>query len=182
MQKLINIEFFSAPEGEVMIRDIEGVSTYKPEDKELTASLFAVIEADYPKAFKALSEMYHKSRANVNYFRFLVCRRFIRCNFGLLDRTLDIDGAGRFHFEEIDCPMAGECKNYKVVCSPEFNNKLSARQTEVMKLYMEGMGESEIGEMLSISPATVVTTKRDAMRKTECHSLAEFTIKFKDKI
>lgn len=182
MQKLTNIEFFSAPEGEVMIRDANGVITYKPELKELTAMLFAAIEADYPKAFKALSEIYHKSRANVNYFRFLVCRRFIRCNFGLLDRRLDIDGVGRFHFEEIDCPMAGECKYYKVICRPEFNSQLSARQTEVMKLYMDGMDENEIGEVLSISPATVVTTKRDSLRKTDCHSLTEFTIKFKDKI
>lgn len=182
MQKLTNIEFFSAPEGEVMIRDDKGVRTYQPEDKELTTELFAAIEADYPVAFKALTEIYHKSRANVNYYRFLVCRRFLRCNFGLLDRTLDVDAQGRFHFEEVYCPMAGECKYYKVVCSPKFNSTLSARQAEVMNLYMEGYDEDRIGEMLSISPATVATTKRDALRKVGCHSLAEFAIKLKDKI
>lgn len=67
MQELRNIEFFNDPEGGVMIRDDEGVHTYQPEDKELTSSLFARIESDYPKAFKALADNYRKSRANVNY-------------------------------------------------------------------------------------------------------------------
>lgn len=162
-----------------MIRDSRGVRTYRIEDNELSAELFSVIESDYPKAFKALSEIYHKSRANVNYYRFLVCRRFIRCNFGLLDRKLDIDQAGSLHFEEIMCPMAGECQYYKVVCAPEFNSRLTTRQTDVMKLYVEGVDADEIGGMLCISPETVKTIKRDALRKTDCHSLAEFTMKFK---
>ena len=64
MQRLNNVEFFNSPEGEVQIRDEKGVRTYMEEDKELTDALFSVIELDYPKAFKALSEIYNKSKAN----------------------------------------------------------------------------------------------------------------------
>ena len=101
MPELRNIEFFNDPDGGVMIRDYEGVRTYQPEDKELTGALFARIESEYPKAFKALTEIYHKSQANVNYYRYLVCHRFIRCNFGSLDKKQDIDGDGRFTFDEV---------------------------------------------------------------------------------
>lgn len=101
MQTIRNIEFFNDPEGGVMVRDTEGVHTYQPEDKMLTGALFTRIETEYPKAFKALAEIYRKSRANVNYYRFLICHRFIRCNFGRLDNRQDIDGMGRFTFEEV---------------------------------------------------------------------------------
>ena len=62
MQRLNNVEFFNSPEGEVQIRDEKGVRTYMEEEKELTDALFSVIEIDYPQAFKALSEIYNKSK------------------------------------------------------------------------------------------------------------------------
>ena len=83
MQRLNNVEFFNSPEGEVQIRDEKGVRTYMEEDKELTDALFSVIELDYPKAFKALSEIYNKSKANASYFKYRCAHRFIRCNFGM---------------------------------------------------------------------------------------------------
>lgn len=138
MQTIRNIEFFNDPEGGVMVRDTEGVHTYQPEDKMLTGALFTRIETEYPKAFKALAEIYRKSRANVNYYRFLICHRFIRCNFGRLDNRQDIDGMGRFTFEDVSCPIKGECKYAGIICSPEFDTRLTERQKEVMKLYMVG--------------------------------------------
>lgn len=182
MQTIRNIEFFNDPEGGVMVRDTEGVHTYQPEDKMLTGALFTRIETEYPKAFKALAEIYRKSRANVNYYRFLICHRFIRCNFGRLDNRQDIDGMGRFTFEDVSCPIKGECKYAGIICSPEFDTRLTERQKEVMKLYMEGMGDEEIADMLYISPETVRTTKRDAFRKAEVHSLAEFAIQSNTRI
>ena len=65
MQTLRNIEFFNDPEGGVMVRDAEGVHSYRLEDKAMTGALFARIETEYPKAFKALSEIYRKSQPNV---------------------------------------------------------------------------------------------------------------------
>ncbi len=89
---------------------------------------------------------------------------------------------GRFTFEDVSCPIKGECKYAGIICSPEFDTRLTERQKEVMKLYMEGMGDEEIADMLYISPETVRTTKRDAFRKAEVHSLAEFAIQYKDKL
>lgn len=180
MQELRNIEFFNDPEGKVMIRNDKGVHTYRPEDKELTSALFARIENEYPKAFKALTEIYHKSRANVNYYYYLVCHRFIRCNFGSLDKKQDIDGTGRFTFEEVSCPIKGECKYSGVICGAEFDTRLTARQQEVMKLYCQGLEPEEIAEQLYISPETVRTTKRDAFRKAGVHDIREFMAKYKD--
>lgn len=85
-------------------------------------------------------------------------------------------------FEDVSCPIKGECKYAGIICSPEFDTRLTERQKEVMKLYMEGMGDEEIADMLYISPETVRTTKRDAFRKAEVHSLAEFAIQYKDKL
>ena len=70
MQRLNNVEFFNSPEGEVQIRDGKGVRTYMEEEKELTDALFSVIEIDYPQAFKALSEIYNKSKVNAPYFKY----------------------------------------------------------------------------------------------------------------
>ena len=182
MQTLRNIEFFNDPEGGVMVRDADGVHTYRPEDKVLTSALFTRIEAEYPKAFKALTEIYRKSQPNVNYYKFLICKRFIRCNFGRLDNKQDIDGMGRFTFEDVSCPLKGECKYAGVVCGAEFDIRLTERQKEVMKLYCEGTEPEEIADRLYISVETVKTTKRDAFRKAEVHSLAEFTMKYKDKL
>lgn len=60
MQRLINIEFFNSPEGEVQIRDEKGVRTYMEEDKELTDALFSVIEEEY-KGYTNLIATMHKT-------------------------------------------------------------------------------------------------------------------------
>lgn len=84
MQRLNNVEFFNSPEGEVQIRDEKGVRTYMEEDKELTDALFSVIELDYPKAFKALSEIYNKSKANAPYFKYRCAHRFSAATSGCM--------------------------------------------------------------------------------------------------
>ena len=140
MQRLNNVEFFNSPEGEVQIRDEKGVRTYMEEDKELTDALFSVIELDYPKAFKALSEF------------------------------------GRFNFENVACPLVGECKYYKVICNPEFNTNLTMREKEIVRLYKEGCKTERIAEILSLSQLTVETHKRNAMRRTGSTTLAELVI------
>ena len=171
---LRNIEFFTDPYGNVMISDAQGVRTYREEDMQLTAELFTRIEDEYPEAFKALTELYRKSQPNMPYFRYLVCSRFIRCNFSIYDRKVDIDCNGRLMLEEVQCPLRCECLYAGTICDAKFNNGLTQRQEEVMKLYCEGYSEIEIAKRLFISPETVKTTKRNAFRKAGVHSLAEF--------
>lgn len=178
MKQLANIEFFNDPQGGVMLSDAQGVRSYTVEDAAFTSALYARIEEEYPEAFKALTAEYRKSQPNVPYYRYLVCSRFIRCNFGQYDSRADIDGVGRFVFEDVPCPMRCECRLAGVVCHPKLNTHLSARQAEVMKLYAEGHSYDDIADVLYISPETVKTTIRNAFRKAGVHSLAEFMQKY----
>lgn len=179
MAKLQNIEFFNDPHGRVMVADEQGVHSFEVEDTELISLLFARIEDEYPEAFKALSQLYAKSKDNVPYFRYLICSRFIRCNFSAYDRRIDIDAMGQFQLEEVSCPLRTECLYAGVICDAKFNNSLSQRQQEVMRLFCEGYDEATIANELSMSPGTVKTTKRNAFRKVGVHSLAEFQRKIK---
>lgn len=179
MAKLRNIEFFTDPHGVVMIADEAGVRSLQLEDVAIVSQLFVRIEDEYPEAFKALTEIYHRSAANVPYFRYLVVSRFIRCNFSVYDRRVDIDARGQFQLEEVSCPLRTECLYAGIVCDAKFNTNLTQRQEEVMRLYCKGYEESEIAAESFISPETVKTTKRNAFRKAGVHSLAEFMQKIK---
>ena len=102
--------------------------------------------------------------------------RFIRCNFGMYDKIPDMDEFGRFNFENVACPLVGECKYYKVICNPEFNTNLTMREKEIVRLYKEGYKTERIAEILSLSQLTVETHKRNAMRRTGSTTLAELVI------
>lgn len=174
-----NIEFFTDPYGNVTVSDANGVRSYTTEDNELTSALFLRIEDEYPEAFKALTELYRKSAPNAPYFRYRVCHRFVRCNFSVFDRKVDIDNSGNFLLEDVQCPMRGECLYDGIICNARHNTKLTQRQEEVMRLYCEGLSYQEIGEELFISPETVKTIKRDAFRKVGVHDINEFRNKVK---
>lgn len=174
MAKLCNVEFFTDPEGRVMIVDESDVRSFREEDRELTAMLYARIEEDYPEAFKALGEIYRKSRANIPYYRYLIVSRFVRCNFGVYDSRHDIGVDGGFKLEEVSCPLRCECQYANIICNAKRNTRLTERQREVMKRYCEGYEEEQIAEELYISVETVKTTKRNAFRKVGAHTLAEF--------
>jgi PAS domain S-box-containing protein len=53
--------------------------------------------------------------------------------------------------------------------------RLSARQRQVLELVATGCTSAQIGDRLQISQATVVTHRRDIMRKLSLHSVAELT-------
>lgn len=182
MRELTNIEFFVDPHGNVMVADDNGIHTYQPEDTRLTAALFARIEDEYPEAFKALSSLYAKSRANAPFFQYRVVHRFVRCNFGAYDSRVDIGSDGRFALEEVQCPLRCECMHAGVICGARYNTHLTERQREVMRLYMAGLDHGEVAERLFISPDTAKNTKRNAFRKAGVHSLAEFITKFNNQI
>lgn len=174
MDKLINMEFFTAPDGSIMIADEQGVRSFREEDRGLAAIIYNRIEDDYPEAFKALGEIYKKSRSNIPYYRYLVVSRFIRCNFGVYDSQSDIGVDGSFRIEEVSCPLRCECRYANVICNAKRNTKLTERQREVMRRYCEGYDEQQIADELYISIETVKTTKRNAFRKVGAHTLAEF--------
>lgn len=57
--------------------------------------------------------------------------------------------------------------------APPTSGKLSARQREILNLVTLGLTSEQIARRLEISPATVVTHRRDLMRKLNVHSVAQ---------
>lgn len=142
---------------------------------ELIKNILSEIRGCYPNAFAALAKEYERSALNISYYRFLIVRRFCKCNFGKLDGTrADIDTRGRFNFEKVECPLRGECKYEGVVCSPKFNSKLSDAELRVMKLIYHGASKEEIAEQLYISPNTVKNHIKSVYLKLGIHEKAEF--------
>lgn len=173
--KLKNIEFYSTPSGEVMIKMAgEPLKKYVESNTELTSLMIEVISEFYADAFDALCKVYTRSEMNKRYFEYLIVHRFIRCNFSEYDNTNDIDQSGVFRFEYVKCPLRGECKYCDIICSPKFNSKLTDREHEVMKLYYESFPTDQIADRLFISIKTVEKHKSNALKKLKLHSLAEF--------
>ncbi len=144
-------------------------------DTEFIEDFLSDIENFYPAAYKALQETYSKSSANHPYFRFLMARRFLKCNFSNLDTTeSDIDNDRIFHFEKVPCPMRGECKYECVICMPKFNCKLSDAEMRVMRIYYHDKRIDRIADMLYLSGHTVKNHIRAAYAKLGIHSRGEF--------
>jgi DNA-binding CsgD family transcriptional regulator len=169
-----SIEFYSTPEGEVMIKEEgRGVRQLCQEDPFIEKYL-ETIQEFYPDSFKGLAECYKASGLNKHYCHFLMTRRFIKCNFGGYDNVLDIDHLGRMNFEFVPCPLRGECKYDRIICSPKFNSKLSERELEVMKMLYEGHSDDEVSGKLFISLNTVNNHRKNSFKKLDIHSMADF--------
>lgn len=168
------VEFYFNPKGEVMITDENGTRQLTQTDRKFISEIIALMGIYWPQALAKASKEYTEKRHNVPLFEFCIVRRFLKCNFGSYDSTLDIDQMGYFHFEEVSCPLRGECKCEGVICRPEFNSQLSDRELDVMRSYYEGLEESAIAGKFFISEETVRTHKRNAFRRTGVHSLPEF--------
>ena len=173
--ELRNIEFYSTPSGDVMIKKVgEPLVKYVESNTELTSQMIDLISEFYTESFEALCKVYTRSETNKRYFEYMIVHRFIRCNFSEYDNTNDIDHAGIFRFEHVKCPLRGECKYCEIICYPKFNSKLTEREHEVMKLYYESLSTDLIADRLFISIKTVEKHKSNVLKKLELHSLAEF--------
>ena len=91
---------------------------------------------------------------------------------GGFDNQMDVDEDGVFHFEYTQCPLAGECFEWKVSCFPTENTAVSDAQMKVLKLIAEGHKVKEIAEMLCLSPYTVEKHTNNMLRKLGIHSNA----------
>lgn len=169
------IEFYTTPEGEVTLREVgEAERQLKESDTDFIQAFLSVLREFYPEAHAALMELYSKSAANKRYRDYLAVRRFIKCNFGVYDNTIDVDANWGFNFEFVSCPLRGECKWDGVLCQPKFNSALSSRQKEVMELCYNGVSDEEIAERLFISLQTIKYHKKAVYRKLGLHSMADF--------
>lgn len=169
-----NIEFFTIDE-RVYISRPEGKIEEITENHEIINDILESVENFYPLAFSSLNEWYAKSMRNASYAKFLMARRFIKCNFGELDCTeKDLDREGSFHFEKVKCPMRGECKYENKVCLPKFNSRLSKAEIRVMELFYRDKDIEKIADKLFLSGHTVKNHIRSAYTKLGIHSRSEF--------
>lgn len=172
---LSNIEFYSTPDGEVMVKEYnQEVRKLEETNRELIQELFILIRDRYLDAFETLSELYSKSERNRMLFEYKIVHRFIRCNFGEYDQQkYDISRDGSFEFEEVRCPLRGECPNEGVICKPSLNNKLSDRECEVLALIAEGMQSNDIASELSISAFTVNRHRENIKAKLKLNTIGQ---------
>ena len=181
MIRLTDMEFYQTPTGGIMIHDASGSRKLTEHDRDFIAAMMDKISDFYPDSLKGASEEYIKYSYNIPLYEYKIISRVIKCNWGKFDSTMDIDRFGNFNFEEVECPLRGECRWEGVICKPKFNSNLSDREQEVMQLFYEGASDEDVANRLCISIETVKTHKRNAFRRTGVHSLPEFIIYARDK-
>ncbi len=165
------IEFHTDPFGEDIIVSQNGCHrTFSEKDTELIKQMYAEIETRYPGSFKRLQELYNTSPD----FRYLIVRRFVKCNFGLSDEQPDIEHDGSWNLEKVKCPLrAGFCTDEEVICMPRFNSGLTTQETRVLKLINRPV--KEIANELFISYSTAENHIANIKRKLELNTAADLT-------
>ena len=159
-------------EGELWVNE-NGQQQKVVEGSVFVDDMYNEISNNYPKALECLMTMYREAAINTTYYRFLIVRRFCKCNFAILDNNLDIEN-GVFHFEHIPCPLRGECRGENVVCHPEYNSTISPAEERVLELLYKGFKVEEIAEKQYLSIFTVKNHIKHAYRRLGIHSEAEF--------
>lgn len=177
MDQLANIEFFKTPDGDVMYkRQGEGVRLLDEHDREMVSALLSLIRTRYPEAFAALSDVYSRSERNRAWYEFRMVSRFIRCNLGDYDtQSIDIDGDGLLHMEQMKCPLMGadDCQYECIICHPKLSTGLTTRELELLPLLADGLQSHEIAERLFISKNTVDRHRQNILAKLGKRSTAE---------
>ena len=169
------MEFYTI-DGEVWYITSEGRNERLDEGNEevITMLIDRMMEC-YPDAYEALSEYYSKQAMNVSLYRFLIARRFCKCNFGKLDTAeIDCKAIQSFSFEKVQCPLRGECPFEGKVCMPKFNTALSKKELEVMRLIYEGCSNEQVADRLYLSPFTVKNHIKSVYSKLGIHEKSEF--------
>lgn len=174
MNKFSNTEFYTTPEGVVMVKQIgESVKelTQDSPNREFIEQFIDYIQNNFSEAYKELSKLYQKSKKNKHHYEFLIVSRFIRCNFSSYDtKEQDIDDMGDFNFEQVQCPLRGECTLENKCCNPKRDTILSDRELEVAQLIENGSTTDEIADALFISPNTVNAHRRNIHAKIKSNN------------
>ena len=170
-----NIEFYNTPEGDVMIREEgKGTRLFEEKDKDIISWLLTIMRDRYPESHSALMELYSKRERNKSFYEYSVVHRFVRCNFGEYDQNkYDIDHLGKLQFEEVKCPLRGECKLEGVICKPKLATQLTDREIEVYRLIADNLTAEQIATELSISILTVNRHRENIKAKIGARNVGE---------
>lgn len=169
-----SIEFYNTPEGVVMYKPLNGpVQELSIKSREIVTEMMGLIRVRYPEAFKALSALYSVNELNRYLYEFNIVSRFCRCNFGEYDAmSPDVDADGFFHFEEVGCPLRGECRMEGVICKPKLDTKLTPRELQILELISRGKQAQEIADELFVSAKTVCRHRENIKAKLSIKTLA----------
>ena len=173
MDRLINIEFFKTPDGDVMYkRQGEAVRELTEKDRELVSDFLSLIRARYPKAFDTLSDIYSRNEQNRAWYEFRMVSRFIRCNLGDYDTS------------SMKCPLmgTGDCQWDGLICHPKLSTGLTTRELEILPLFAEGLQSYEIADRLCISKNTVDRHRQNIMAKLGKRSVTELAAYYHEHI
>lgn len=175
MAIISNIEFYNTPEGDVMMKEFgKSAIVLKDTERPTIEYMLTIIRDRYPKAHVRLMQLYSSSTMNRWHYEFRVVHRFIRCNFGEYDQySLDINHNGQFVFEEVKCPLRGECEHENVICRPELDTALTEREIEVFRLIASNLQTDKIASELHISPCTVNRHRENIKAKIGVNTVAE---------
>ena len=175
MSQITNIEFYNTPEGDVMMKEFgQPAVVLKDSDRPTIEYMLSVIRDRYPKAHARLMQLYSASTMNRWHYEFRVVHRFIRCNFGEYDQyTYDIDASGNFIFEEVKCPLRGECHLEGIVCKPEIDTNLTDREMEVYRLIVANIRTEDIAIRLSLSKFTIIRHRENIKARLGLHDIPE---------
>lgn len=170
-----SVEFYNTPEGDVMFKPLgEPVQQLTIHTREVVTEMLKLIRDRYPQAFESLSKLYAANELNRELYEFNIVSRFCRCNFGEYDaHSPDIDADGFFHFEEVGCPLRGECRMEGVICKPKLDTKLTDRELEIVELISAGLQAQEIADRLYISAKTVCRHRENIKAKLQIRTLPQ---------
>ena len=175
MAVLSNLEFYNTPEGDVMMKEFgKPAIVLKDTERPTIEYMLTIIRDRYPKAHARLMQLYSSSTMNRWHYEFKVVHRFIRCNFGEYDQyNFDINKDGLFMFEEVKCPLRGECEHENVICRPELDTALTEREMEVFRLIASNLQTDMIAGELHLSPCTVNRHRENIKAKIGACAVAE---------
>lgn len=169
---------YTTPDGCVMIKPynkpVRELAENGKENRAFIQSMLEYMRTFYTEAFNALCETYSAKEPNRLNYEYWIVWRFIRCNMGSYDLlSHDIDHTGMLQFEEVKCPMRGECKLENICCRPQFNSGLTHRETEVLRLIVNHLQAVDIADKLHLSIHTVNNHRRNIQIKTNTRSIGE---------
>lgn len=171
---LINTEFFTHHNGEVVIDNADGIRMLTQQERRIIEPMLDKMRERRLPAVQWLENQFQGSQRARMYYEFLIVRQFIKCMMGKNDTlTMDIDELGEFHYEKVDCPVSCHCAGAGLLCKGK--NKSVLSQKEQMVIYLKSLGntEKQVAYLLKLSPKTIHAHMDNCRHKLNAHSSAE---------
>lgn len=167
------LEFWKSPDGNIWYQDGGKSSVLTQSDREIIEYMTNILVSVYPSSMRVLRQLYSSSQLNKYHYEFKIVKRFLSCNFGennLL--TFDIDD-GKINFEEVSCPLRGECELEGIICKPTPQLPFKNEEGKAAMLFVRGYRMDEIAKILNKSKNTVHAQIDNVRKKLKLKSVKD---------